>query len=1045
MNAVYEQFYGFKNAPFRLSPDPAFFFGSQGHTRALAYLRYGLNQKEGFIVITGAPGTGKTTLARALLAEVGRDKIIIAELNTTHLDPDDVLRMVAASFGLEHEGLAKSTLLKRLESFFISRSRAGYHVLLLVDEAQNLPYGSLEELRMLSNFYLGKDALIQIFLLGQEQFRNSLYSSEMEQLRQRVVASSHLEPLDHKETRDYIEHRLRLSGWKDNPKISDRAFGRIYSLTKGVPRRINTFCERLMLFGSLEELTEFHDDTVKAVAKELMGEISAKGVKLSDINPGVAEVELAHATSPGMNVSGKYEPEPQMSETQLPDTQISGQSTSVTSKNTPMIEATQASGKSLEEDSDIVDSNLLNSFSDEILKSDSERLDPKNSEPRSISQAEVAEEDSVFTDTTDIEDSEIDDAEIDESTREAASDKSKVSSNADEKRDNELDAKERKTLVKAKNSTKEKESHPLRVVGKGSAAAEQDFAPPHIETPVIDTKPDWWELVALAVAYHHDPNKFKSLTSSKTPIPTGVVDCFKIAIGKMIIPDYLRTGILAEQTDQGIREALRFYIKMVFLSNTADYYRRLGVSSDASFEEIRTHYKYLFRLFQPDKEQTASNWDETFTRRINQSYGTLRSTDKRKEYDEFLIALQSRKSRQDNVDGIEASDSTDNGVVESDRSNGLDAVVDETDVPLPFDDDSGFTQTSDKKSALGFIFIGVGIIAVGAVLYVMQSDIKALISELSVQNTATTSFKTQIPKPQLAELVDAPAVDSHDVAPLKQVPLANVVEDSVDAELVRKALKNDKAIESNPIESKSLEFKLNKPVTDSIKDSSAQNSEEERVVKSKVVISSAPIPVREPVPVNLENSVDVQSKRIVEKANAKEKLSVSAATSSKVIASVEPTINKTTEAPVKSAIVEPGLQRNLKPSVVLPKSKRITQKRLSHFVTEFSLAYEEGNVDAFMTFFAEDASTNEASNKLDIRKDYEKLFASTEMRVINLDSLKWKIKREKAVGKGDFDVTVLGAGAEEMKKFSGLIKLEVVNTGDKMKLKGMFHAYGTGE
>ncbi|MDH5257567.1 MAG: XrtA-associated ATPase, partial [Gammaproteobacteria bacterium] len=360
---MYEEFYGFKSVPFRLSPDPAFFFGSQGHKRALAYLRYGLNQKEGFIVITGAPGTGKTTLARALLQETSRDKIVVAELNTTHLDADDVLRMVAASFGLEHENLPKATLLKRLESFFISRARAGYHVLLLVDEAQNLPHNSLEELRMLSNFYLGKDALIQIFLLGQEQFRNNLYSNELEQLRQRVVASSHLEPLNQQETREYIEHRLKLAGWSGNPLISDRAYVRLFALTKGVPRRINTFCERLLLYGALEELTEIHDENIKTVAKELMYEISAKGVKLSDINPGVPDVDVAQVE----NESERFGTEAQ---------------------------------KAAEEALEAIDSEMLSSFSDDVTEAVE-----KKPVTTSISQVEVADEadeDSVFEDTTDI-------------------------------------------------------------------------------------------------------------------------------------------------------------------------------------------------------------------------------------------------------------------------------------------------------------------------------------------------------------------------------------------------------------------------------------------------------------------------------------------------------------------------------------------------------------------------------------------------------------------------------------------------------------------
>ena len=274
---MYDSYFGFSQQPFRLSPDPSFFFGSKGHNRALAYLRYGLTQKEGFIVVTGNPGTGKTTIARALLQEVGSERIVVSEINTTHLQADDVLRMVAASYGLEHENASKATLLNRLENFFIAKYRAGYHCLLMIDESQNLPFESLEELRMLSNFYQGSNALVQIFLLGQEQFRDMLYMPKFEQLRQRVVAATHLEALSARDTRDYILHRLERVGWTgENPAISKRAFAHIYALTKGIPRRINTFCDRLLLFASLEELQSIDEVAVQNVARELMFEGTGK-------------------------------------------------------------------------------------------------------------------------------------------------------------------------------------------------------------------------------------------------------------------------------------------------------------------------------------------------------------------------------------------------------------------------------------------------------------------------------------------------------------------------------------------------------------------------------------------------------------------------------------------------------------------------------------------------------------------------------------------------------------------------------------------------
>ncbi len=274
---MYESFYKLSAKPFQLSPDPKFFFGSRGHKRAMSYLRYGLTQGEGFIVITGGVGTGKTTLVRTLFSELSKENIIAAQLVTTHLQADDTLRMVAASFGLAHEGASKASILKNLEIFLTARAREGKRVLLVVDEAQNLPVESLEELRMLSNFETGGRSLLQSFLLGQNEFRNTMQSASLEQMRQRVIAAYHLDPLDAEETKAYIEHRLQLVGWDNNPEISRAAHQLIFEATAGVPRRINTFCDRLLLFGYLEELTVLDESHVNEVAKELNQE--APGAK----------------------------------------------------------------------------------------------------------------------------------------------------------------------------------------------------------------------------------------------------------------------------------------------------------------------------------------------------------------------------------------------------------------------------------------------------------------------------------------------------------------------------------------------------------------------------------------------------------------------------------------------------------------------------------------------------------------------------------------------------------------------------------------------
>ena len=272
---MYEKFYNLKAKPFRLSPDPRFLYRSKTHSKALAYLSYGLQTAEGFIVITGGVGTGKTTLARLIMSRINKAKVIAVELVTSQLESDDMLRLVAAALGLAHQGLEKSTLLRNIETFLMARAREGKRVLLLVDEVQNLSHGALEELRMLSNFQVGDKALLQSFLLGQDEFRSALQSEGMEQFRQRIIAAYHLAPLNKDEIKEYILHRLRLCGWKGDPQFANDIFDVIYEYTNGVPRRVNKLCDRVLLHGCVEELHRITKEDVQSVIGEERLELQA--------------------------------------------------------------------------------------------------------------------------------------------------------------------------------------------------------------------------------------------------------------------------------------------------------------------------------------------------------------------------------------------------------------------------------------------------------------------------------------------------------------------------------------------------------------------------------------------------------------------------------------------------------------------------------------------------------------------------------------------------------------------------------------------------
>jgi general secretion pathway protein A len=267
---VYSDFYGFTEQPFRLTPDARFYFDSRTHKKAMAYLGYGLTQGEGFIVVTGDVGAGKSTLAQHLLTTIEKSRLNAISLVSTQVEGDDMLRLVAQGIGIATAGLAKAQLLERVEQWLEDQSRSRKRTLLIVDEAQNLSVSALEELRMLSNFQVAGQALLQILLLGQPEFRDKLgHSPELEQLRQRVIASHHLGPIEESELGSYIEHRLKLVGWKGRPQFAPEAFAALHRASGGIPRRVNQLASRLMLFAAVEQLEMIGGEAVDAVVSDL--------------------------------------------------------------------------------------------------------------------------------------------------------------------------------------------------------------------------------------------------------------------------------------------------------------------------------------------------------------------------------------------------------------------------------------------------------------------------------------------------------------------------------------------------------------------------------------------------------------------------------------------------------------------------------------------------------------------------------------------------------------------------------------------------------
>ena len=267
---MFNDFYGLSGRPFQLTPDPTFYFESLTHRKALSYLSYGLAQGEGFVVITGEVGAGKSTLVAHLMATIDPARLTAAQIVTSKLDGEELVHIVAQAFGLIVDGHDKASALGAIEAFLHDEARAGRRCLLVVDESQNLALDALEELRMLSNFQLGAHPLLQTLLLGQPEFRDTIQDHpQLEQLRQRVIAAHHLEAMELGEIQSYIEHRLKCVGWAGNPKFDQRVYTELFEASGGVPRRINQICNRLMMLGAVDQRSRIDRAMLSQVLDEL--------------------------------------------------------------------------------------------------------------------------------------------------------------------------------------------------------------------------------------------------------------------------------------------------------------------------------------------------------------------------------------------------------------------------------------------------------------------------------------------------------------------------------------------------------------------------------------------------------------------------------------------------------------------------------------------------------------------------------------------------------------------------------------------------------
>ena len=270
---MYERFYDLRERPFALSPDPDYLYPSRVHREALDYLRYGLECHAGFVIITGEIGSGKTTLLQTLLRGLD-SQTTVARIVNTMLEPRELLETIMIDFGLDPAGKSKPLLLRDLAQYLVDQRLAGRMVLLVIDEAQNLSPDALEELRMLSNLETEKSKLMQIVLVGQPNLRDKLGAPELEQLRQRISVSYHLQPLDAEETENYINHRLRRAALGQPVVFPRPATNVIHARSRGVPRIINVICDAALVFGYAEE----RRDVDLPLVQEVLAELELTGV-----------------------------------------------------------------------------------------------------------------------------------------------------------------------------------------------------------------------------------------------------------------------------------------------------------------------------------------------------------------------------------------------------------------------------------------------------------------------------------------------------------------------------------------------------------------------------------------------------------------------------------------------------------------------------------------------------------------------------------------------------------------------------------------------
>jgi len=269
---VYLEFYGLRQPPFDITPNPRFLFHSTKHREAFNHLLYGIRERKGFVQLTGEVGAGKTTLCRALLEHLDSQYSTALILNPV-LNADELIKAIATEYGLDVKGRDRMETIATISDFLLKQTLAGKETVLIIDEAQNLTEDLLEQVRLISNIETDDRKLLQIILMGQPELRDRLNNHRLRQLRQRITVRYHLAPLTRAEVGQYIQHRLALAGSHGMPAFTTPAVWRVYSYSKGIPRLVNALCDKALLAGFVGRSNRINYRMVGRAIDELEGNI----------------------------------------------------------------------------------------------------------------------------------------------------------------------------------------------------------------------------------------------------------------------------------------------------------------------------------------------------------------------------------------------------------------------------------------------------------------------------------------------------------------------------------------------------------------------------------------------------------------------------------------------------------------------------------------------------------------------------------------------------------------------------------------------------